>query len=239
MAERISIRVDIFERAFKRYQKKPGASFARLAREMRVPAAQLREWRRLGEVPADKLHALASVLGIEPALLIRSQDGAITQSSVSRLGHNLLAVARTFRSYTRFLGTSRVHPGYEHHALVHHPGDDSFYGTFFLETTEAEQEWLFSVWFGLRMDYGYVRLQPGGQVRLEPILQEQPSADCAGFAAENDDGSAIVSVRTWFGRPACDFVIQSRQPFSLRWTRQAIEVPGAVTFIRNPFQKDE
>lgn len=245
MIELIPIRVDIFERAFKRYQKSPGASFTALAKAMKVPAAHLREWRHLGEIPADKLLVLANALGVTPQQLASSPDGEIGSGDAAsalrptKVGHNLLTVARTFHSYTKFLGYHRIHPQYEHSQVIHHPGKEAYYGTFFLESSVAKQEFLFSVWFGLRMDYGSVRLTRDHEVHLEPILQEQDPESCLGFASENEDGNLILSVRTWFGRPSCDFVVQSAKPFGMRWTKEPIAIPGSVTFLKNPFQKDE
>lgn len=242
----VPIRVDIFERAFKRFAKAPGASFSVLAKKMKVPVTQLREWRRKAAVPADKLDVLAAALGVKPQQLVRTPDGAIppdaaVQSALmpGKVGHNLLTVARTFRSYTKFLGYQRNHPDYPHGQSVYHPGREAFYGTFFVESSASKQAWLFSVWFGLRMDYGYVRLTSDGDVVAEPILQEQAPDTCLGFAAETEDGKHIVAVRTWFGRPACDFVVQSDKPFALRWTKEPVAVPGSVTFVKNPFQRDE
>ncbi len=245
MTELIPIRVDIFERAFKRYQKSPGASFTALAKAIKVPAAHLREWRHRGEIPADKLLVLANVLGVPPHQLVSSPDGEIDPGEPdsalrpAKVGHNLLTVARTFRSYTKFLGYHRIHPQYEHSQAIHHPCREAYYGTFFLESSVPRQEWLFSVWFGLRMDYGNVRLTRDNEVELEPILQEQDPASCLGFASENEDGKVILSVRTWFGRPSCDFVVQSTRPFGMRWTKEPFAIPGSVTFLKNPFQKDE
>lgn len=246
MADRVPIRIEIFERAFKRYQKTPGASFTSLAKKMKVPAANLREWRRIGEVPVEKLTVLADALEVEPNRLMRSPDGGLPggepiakDGRPRRVGHNLLTVARTMRSYTKFLGYHRAHPQFAFNQSVHHPGKDSFYGTLFVEADASRQEFLFSVWFGLRMDYGYVRLTGDMEVQLEPILQEQDPSTCIGFASETEDGRAIISVRTWFGRPSCDFVVQSDKEFSLRWTKDSIQIPGSVTFLKNPFQKDE
>jgi hypothetical protein len=239
----IPIRVDIFERAFKTYKKKPGSSFVSLAREMKVSVTHLREWRRRGEVPSDKLPVLAKALGVEAERLARLVEGATPSATLAlspaRVGQNLLTIARTFRSYTRFLGAHRQHPGYAHHRVFHHPGDSAFYATFFLEASHPDQEWLFSVWFGLRMDYGTVRLNRRGDVMLEPILQDQELNASTGFAAENDEGTVIVAVRTWFGRPSCDFVVHSEKPFEVRVVKDAIDVPGVVTFVKNPFQRDE
>lgn len=242
----VPIRVDIFERAFKRYSKSPGASFTTLAKKMKVPAAQLREWRRVGAAPADKIDVLAAALGVKPQKLVRTPDGAIAPDAESQsallpgtVGHNLLTAARTLRSYTKFLGYHRNHPDYPAMESVHHPGRDHFYATLFLESSAARQEWLFSIWFGLRADYGIVRLTGDGEVHAEPILQEQHPDDCLGFAAETEDGKRIAAVRTWFGRAACDFIIQSDKPFALRWTKEPVVIPGAVTFVKNPYRRDE
>ena len=245
MAEQVPIRVEIFESALKRLQRTKGASasFAALARKMKVPAADVREWRRLGKVPAEKVDALATTLNVSVERLVRTSDGTIPAAHSALLprqvGHNLVAMARALRSYTRFLGTQRTHDGYAHHEIVHHGGEASFYGTLVLETVEAEQEWLFSVWFGLRMDYGIVRLSRDGSVTLEPILQEQTPMSCQGFASLTDEDITVVPVRTWFGRPRCDFVIHSEKPFSLRCVREPVEIPGVVTFLKNVLQKDE
>ncbi len=241
--ERVPIRIEIFESAFKRYSRKAGTSFGTLAKEMKVPVARLREWRRTGLVPEDKLPVLAGALGIAPERLMRSQDGRLQPAAgvllPRAIGHNILTVARTFRSYTRFLGAQRRHPDYRHQEIIHHPGDEAFYATFFLETSAEKQEWLFSVWFGLRMDYGTVRLQPNGDTVLDPIMQEQEPQTLRGLAALNDEGNIVVPVRTWFGRPRCDFVIHSDHPFTVRYTREPVHVPGSVTFVKNAFQKDE
>ena len=245
MSTRVPIRVEIFESALKRLQrgKNGGASFATLARSMKVPAAHLRTWRREAEVPEGKLEALASALDVSVERLVRTPDGRIPAAHSALLprqvGHNLLAVARVLHSYTRFLGAQRTHPSYAHHEIVHHSGDAAFYGTLVLETVEAEQEWLFSVWFGLRMDYGLVRLDRDGTVTLEPILQEQEPSSRTGFASLADDDIAMVPVRTWFGRPRCDYVVHSEKPFSLRFVREPMEIPGTVTFLKNVLQKDE
>jgi hypothetical protein len=245
MVETVPIRADIFERAFKRYQKSPGASFNSLAKKIRVPAAQLREWRRNEAVPADKLEALADALGLKPQRLMRTPDGVILDDAVAepllpgQLGHNLLTVARTMRSYTRFLGYHRIRPDLAHSQSISHAGRDAFYATLFIEASAPRQAFIFSVWFGLRMDYGEVRVNADGEVELEPILQEQDPSTRLGFASETEEGKRILSVRTWFGRARCDYILQSDKPFQLRWTREPVAIPGAVTFVKNPFQKDE
>jgi hypothetical protein len=246
VASLVPIRIDIFERAFKRYQKAPGASFGTLAKKMRVPVAQLREWRRTGQIPFDKLELLAAALNTPSHKLVRTPDGELlpeTEASSAILpntvGHNVLTVARTLRSYTKFLGYQRNHPQYPHAHVVHHSGKEAFYANLFLESSASRQTWLFSIWFGLRMDYGFVHLTRDMDVALEPILQDQDPASTHGFAAETEDGKSIVSVRTWFGRPSCDFIVHSDKPFALRWTKDPIVVPGAVTFLKNPFQREE
>jgi hypothetical protein len=246
VSKHIPIRIDIFESAFKRYQRAPGRSFASLAKAMKVPVAHLRDWRRNGAIPAEHFDKLAEALGTPAGRLVRTPDGALlpdnghpTSSLPHRVSHNILSVAQTFRSYTRFVGYHRKHPDHPHLHSIHHPGDDHFYGTLFLESSSARQQWLFSVWFGLRLDYGTVKLTDDGEVFLEPILQDQDARTRHGFAVENDSGSQIVTVRTWFGRPSCDFLVQSEKPFNLRWTKEAVDVPGTVTFVKNVFQREE
>ncbi len=242
---KIEIRVDIFERAFKRFQKVPGANFASLASKIKVPVAELRRWREEGALPEEKLPALAGALDVNPERLMRSSDGEIPNAAMEnpvqprKIGHNILTVARTFRSYSRFLGYQKIHPDFPHSHSINHPGNAAFYATFIVEASAASQKWLFSVWFGLRMDYGMVELKPNGDVYLSPILQDQPADSTEGFSSENDEGVPVVCVRTWFGRPACDFIIHSDRPFQVKWTEKPIDVPGAVSFLKNPFQRDE
>ncbi len=242
MSDWVSIRIDIFERAFKTYRKRAGGSFESLARDMRVPVDRLREWRRTGEIPVARLASLAAALGVDPERLARIPEAGLDRAAAylpNRVGHNLLSVARTFRSYTRFIGRHRIHPGMAHHRAAHHDGESTGYATLFLATEEVEQEWLFSVWFGLRMDYGWVRLHADGTVELDPILQEQPPETRNGFSSVDDDGMRIVPVQTWFGRPQCDFIVHAQRPFDMRVVLEPLAVPGAVTFVKNPFQRDE